>query len=187
MAYYTRKSARTKYLPKVDVLGGYEYTSREINLLSKSQKNSLRNMGTNGMSQMGEGLSSNLTNMLGGLVQQGQLTPQQAQQMGSLLQSFGGPISQTLAAAGNSIGQQIVDAFHTDTHNIFAGSVIVKQPVYMGGAIVAANKIADISEQMADNNLSLKNQSTLYNIDQAYRPWCRCGRSKSWLTATVIW
>ena len=65
--------------------------------------------------------------------------------MGSLLQSFGGPISQTLAAAGNSIGQQIVDAFHTDTHNIFAGSVIVKQPVYMGGAIVAANKIADIS------------------------------------------
>lgn len=168
MAYYTRKSARTKYLPKVDVLGGYEYTSREINLLSKSQKNSLRNMGTNGMSQMGEGLSSNLTNMLGGLVQQGQLTPQQAQQMGSLLQSFGGPISQTLAAAGNSIGQQIVDAFHTDTHNIFAGSVIVKQPVYMGGAIVAANKIADISEQMADNNLSLKNQSTLYNIDQAY-------------------
>lgn len=31
-----------------------------------------------------------------------------------------------------------------------------------------ANKIADISEQMADNNLSLKNQSTLYNIDQAY-------------------
>lgn len=72
MAYYTRKSARTKYLPKVDVLGGYEYTSREINLLSESQKNSLRNMGTNGMSQMGEGLSSNLTNMLGGLVQQGQ-------------------------------------------------------------------------------------------------------------------
>ena len=30
VAYNLRKSARTKYLPKVDAMGGYEWFSREI-------------------------------------------------------------------------------------------------------------------------------------------------------------
>lgn len=38
----------------------------------------------------------------------------------------------------------------------------------MGGAITAANRMADIAEEMADETISLKKQSTLYNIDQAY-------------------
>lgn len=169
LAYYNRKSARTQYLPKVDVLGGYQYTSREISLLSKSQKNALSNLGTTGTSAIGQSMTSNISGIITGMVQQGQLTAEQAQLLGGLLQQFGnGPLSQSLASLGNSIGKQVVDAFHTDTHNIFAGTVLLRQPIYMGGAIVAANKIADISETMADNTLNVKNQSTLYNIDQAY-------------------
>ena len=38
----------------------------------------------------------------------------------------------------------------------------------MGGAIIAANNIADISERMAANNLSRHTQATLYDIDNAY-------------------
>jgi hypothetical protein len=38
----------------------------------------------------------------------------------------------------------------------------------MGGALVAANKIADINEEMAANSLEMKRRNTLYNIDQAY-------------------
>ena len=30
---------------------------------------------------------------------------------------------------------------------------MVRQPIYMGGAIIAANKIADIGEQIAENDL----------------------------------
>jgi len=33
-----RKSARTKYLPHVSALGGYEWTSKEISLLNDDQK-----------------------------------------------------------------------------------------------------------------------------------------------------
>ena len=51
---------------------------------------------------------------------------------------------------------------------MFAGAVTVTQPVFMGGALVAANKIADINEQMAANSLEMKRQNTLYNIDQMY-------------------
>ena len=42
-----KKSARTKYLPHVNVVGGYMYTSREISLLSDDQKSALNNLGTN--------------------------------------------------------------------------------------------------------------------------------------------
>jgi outer membrane protein TolC len=51
---------------------------------------------------------------------------------------------------------------------MMAGAVTVTQPVFMGGAIVAANKMATINEQMAANSLEMKKQGTLYNIDQAY-------------------
>ena len=41
-----RKSARTKYLPHVSAVGTYEYTSREISLLSDEQKTEFSNLGT---------------------------------------------------------------------------------------------------------------------------------------------
>ena len=33
-----RKSARTKYLPHISAMGGYEWTSREISILNNDQK-----------------------------------------------------------------------------------------------------------------------------------------------------
>lgn len=46
MARDARKAARTKYLPHVDVLGGYEFTSREISILSDGQKGAIGQIGT---------------------------------------------------------------------------------------------------------------------------------------------
>lgn len=169
MAENTRKSARTQYLPKVDAVVGYEYFSREINLLSKSQKNALNNIGTTSVQQVGGDLSNGISNQLTSMVQQGTLTAAQAQQIGGLITQFSnGPIAQYAAGLGNAIGKKIVDALHTDTHNMFGGSIFVRQPLYMGGAIAATNRMADITSDMADDNISLKNQLTLYNIDQTY-------------------
>lgn len=169
MAEYARKSARTQYLPKVDAMAGYSYFSREISLLSKGQKNALSNIGTTGVSQLNSDLSADIGNLLTNMVKQGLITPQQAQQVGGLMQQFAnGPVTQYVEGLGNTIGKKVVDAFRTDTHNIFAGSIFVRQPIFMGGAITAANRMADIATQMADDNITLKDQSTLFNIDQAY-------------------
>ena len=45
---------------------------------------------------------------------------------------------------------------------------MVTQPVFMGGAIVAMNKLAAEGEKFAANSAEVNMQSTLYNIDQAY-------------------
>lgn len=169
MTENNRKSARTQYLPKVDAVAGYSYFSREINLLSKDQKNALSNIGTTGVQDAGNVLTNGINDQLTSMVQQGTLTAAQAQQLGGFLGQFAnGPVSQYAAQLGNTIGKKVVDAFHTDTHNIFGGSIFLRQPIYMGGAVTAANRMADITNEMADDNITLKSQSTLYNIDQAY-------------------
>ncbi len=168
MTANARRSARTQYLPKVDIVAGYEYFNREINLLSDTQKSALGNIGTTSVQQLNGNLGTAITNSLTNMVQQGTLTMQQAQQMSGLMQELGTPLSQYAAAMGNTIGEKVVDALHTDTHSLFGGSVFLRQPLYMGGAIVAANKIADIADRMADDRITLQIQSTIYNIDQAY-------------------
>lgn len=131
MAKQLRKAARTKYLPHLDAIGGYTYTSREISILNNEQKNALTGIGTN----------------LGGLL--GIDNPQ-------------------VTGALNQIGEKVKSAFRTDTRNMYVVSAMVTQPVYMGGAIVAANKIADISETMAANKEEAASQNTLHSIDKTY-------------------
>ena len=159
-----RKSARTKYLPHISALGGYEWTSREISLLSDEQKETLSHLGTGVSTNIGNQLNQTMAQMpqgvwsvLGALG----ITPE------SLQQQFT-PALNNLAGLGNGIGQKVVDAFHTDTRNMFAGSIMLTQPVFMGGAIVAMNKLADINEEMMANSAETRRQQTLYNIDQAY-------------------
>ncbi len=169
VASNVRKAARTKNLPRVSAMGGYTWMSREISLLSSTQQNVLSNMGTLAGQQLGSAMQTSLSGAITDMVQQGMLSPEQAQQISAVVgQASQGQMAQSLQQAGNSIGQKIVDAFHTDTHNIFGGAVMVNQPVYMGGAITAANRMADITEQMAANDLSLKTQATLYDVDRAY-------------------
>lgn len=160
VALNTRKAAKTKYLPKVDLLGGYEWTSQEVSLLKDSQKDMLGNLGTTASTALGE----KATNILGTLAQQGMITPQQAQALGNFMGSQIAPLAQTI----NGFGQGITDAFRTDTRNIFAAAVMLRQPIYMGGAITAANRMAEINEQLSANSFNAANQNTLYTIDQTY-------------------
>ena len=156
-----RKSARTKYLPHVSALGGYEWMSKEISLLSDDQKKSLSNLGTTMATKVG----ANLPELLPFLPQDYMA---QLAQLGYTPEVIQQKLLPEAANALNAKGQQIVSLFRTDTRNVFAGAIMVTQPVFMGGAIVALNKMADIGEEMAANSAENVRQSTLYSIDQAY-------------------
>ncbi len=165
-----KRSARTKYLPHVSAIGTYQFTSEEISLLNDHQKQSLSNIGTTtaaGLQGMAGGLQSQL-GQLGQMLGQMGVPMEAFQQMaGQMQQQFGQTLTNT-AGLLNTEGQKIVDAFRTDTRNIFAGSILVTQPVFMGGAIVAMNKMADINEEMMQNSLEARRQTVIYATDQAY-------------------
>ena len=145
-----KKSARTKYLPHVNVVGGYMYTSREISLLSDDQKSALNNLGTNAAADITTKVSP------------------YASILPAALQTKLGADLKAAAGVADLFGQHVVDLFRSDTRNTLFGAVVVTQPVFMGGAIVAMNKMADISEQLTANSTDAKRQLTLYNIDQTY-------------------
>ena len=145
-----KKSARTKYLPHVSAVGGYIWNSEEVSILNEDQKNALSNLGSNAASDL-----------------QAKLGPY-ASILPAALQAKLGQDLTKLSGFLDNTGQHIVDAFRTDTRNAFGGAVIVTQPLFMGGAIVALNKMADIGEEMATNSAEARQQTTLYNIDQAY-------------------
>ena len=165
-----RKSARTKYLPHVSAVGSYEHTSQEISLLSDAQKLSLPQMGTEAVGNLQpqmQGLENSFAQMGNGFVQLG-LPPQAVQQMMGGLQTNMNGLMTGLQETLNAQGQQIVDALRTDTRNIWAGTVMFTQPVFMGGSIIAMNKMADITEKMASQSMDARRQNTLYQIDLAY-------------------
>lgn len=160
MAHYTTKAARTQYLPKLNVVGGYMFTSREISLLSKEQKTTLSNIGTALSGSIGEDISS----VIAAMTRDGVFTPSQAEHIGAVLGNMGANVG----GAINGVGQNVVNALHTDTRNMFMVSAVVTQPIYMGGAISAVNKMASISEQMVANDYEAKLQATLHGTDHAY-------------------
>lgn len=160
IAHNTRKAARTKYLPHIDILGGYEFMSKEISILNNEQKGALGNLGTTAAGQLGSTMSSVITEM----TSQGIITPQTAEAIGNIANKLTPGIQQ----GGNQIGTALRDAFKTDTRNTFMASIMLRQPIYMGGSIIAANKIAEINEQLTANDIQNRTQNTIYNIDNTY-------------------
>ena len=150
IAANVRKSARTKYLPHISALGGYEYTSKEVSILNDDQKEALNSLGSN--------LKNGIVSSVGPY----------AQILPAALQQRLGTDLTNLASFLDLGGQNIVNAFRTDTRNLWAGAILLTQPVFMGGAIVAMNKLADAGEELAANSAEAKRQATLYHIDQAY-------------------
>ena len=175
-AVNARKMARTKYLPHVDLAGGYMYSSREVSLLNDDQKYKLSNLGTLSMSKLNSigsnvaaAFNGGIEQKLTGLVQQGLMTPDEAQRAGNLIQTISSTMSATagstlapsIEGAVNHLGEKIVEAFRTNTHHIITASALLTQPIYMGGAITAGNKMADIAEHVAETSIEAREHDVL--------------------------
>ena len=160
LAKYSRKEAFTHYLPRVDAMGSYLRNEKEISLLNDDQKESLTNIGTTMGAAMGEKAATVLT----GLAQQ---NPQMAplfQQIGGVMQQLTPDMAQTL----NGVGAGLVDALRTDTRNVTAAALMLTQPIYMGGKIVAYNKITRYAEQIAEAQSNQKMQEMVVQVETAY-------------------
>ena len=160
MASYNVKSAKTKYLPHVDAMAGYELMSKEVSILNNSQKDALNHLGTNAVT----GVGARVTDIITTMVQDGTITPQMAQRLGQQM----GVLSSSLATMGDDLGSTIRQAFRTNTRNMFAGAVMLTQPLYMGGSIKALNRVAELKANMADDNYDMLQQKVLYEIDATY-------------------
>lgn len=162
-AHYQNKAAFTNYLPKFDVMGTYMRTQKEISLLSDDQKNTISNIGTATGSQLQQQFQQ-LQQIAAG-------NPALAEQLLPILkplQSIMPGMIEGVTDGLNGVGQGLVDAFRTDTRNMFAGTVSLTQPLYMGGKIIAYNKITKYAEQIAQLQHATGMEDIILSTDQAY-------------------
>lgn len=151
-AHYEKKAAFTNFLPKISAMGTYMRTEKEISLLSDDQKGAISNIGTAAQGSIQETFQ--------------QLAASNPA-LGQLLEPLA-PLIPGIGSALNGVGQGLVDALHTDTRNMYAGAVTLTQPIYMGGKIVAYNKITKYAEQLAESQHATGMQDLILSTDKAY-------------------
>lgn len=141
-AGYSRKAAFAAYLPGIDAGATYLYNQHKTSLLSEDAK--LPTMFFDPLTQ------SYQYDVLLGLDGKPVINP-----------ANGEPIPLTVAVIPK-------DALTFDTRNIFAGTVTLTQPIFMGGQIKALNDIARFAEEALVATRNNVSQDVICSVDEAY-------------------
>jgi len=142
-AHYEKKEAFAAYLPSIDFAGGYTYNQKDISIFSSDQL-----LPTKTFDPATQKYEFNIA--------KNPLT--------------GEPIKDP--ATGQYVPQTVAlipkDAMTYDIHNVFFGAITLTQPIYMGGKIVAMNKIAKYAEDAAKELSNSEAENVIYAVDAAY-------------------
>lgn len=163
MAHYDKAIARANYFPDISATGTYMYNTLDLNLISDEQSEALRNAGNT--------IQGAIAGKVGTLQQAIQTNPALAMEymQSPMWQTFLGALSQTdISQAVNAIGCSIDDLLHPDLENLALGVISLKQPLFVGGKIIASNRIATLAEELAKNKYDTQYQQTIVDVDQAY-------------------
>ena len=137
-AGYQKKEAFAAYLPSIDFAGGYMYNQKNLSIFDSDQHLPI-------MSFDGKGYNFDLVT---------------------------GPDGLPVMVDGKPVPKQVAylpkDAMTYDIHNVFFGAVTLTQPVFMGGKIVAMNKITEYAKELAESMHDNAAEDVIYAVDAAY-------------------
>ncbi len=141
-AEYQNKEAFAAYLPGIDFAGGYMYNQRNISIFDSDQMLPVKDFDLATQSYQYKLVTNPLTH-----------------------EPVKGP-------DGQYIPQQVAlipkEAMEFDIHNTAFGAITLTQPIYMGGKIVAMNKITKFAEEAARKLHNAEAENVIYAVDGAY-------------------
>ena len=126
------------------------YSQKELSLLNADQKLAIGNIGQ----KPAQAISNAMTQLV--------------QQHPELMQYLAPLAGMDIAGPLNEVGDAIVEAFRTDTRNVFGAAITLTQPIFTGGKIIAYNKITKYAEQLAALQHDTSMRDVILSIDQAY-------------------
>jgi outer membrane protein len=151
-----RKAARTQYLPNFSANGGYVYNQKNISLLGADQYLPVYATNSDGSLNFASSVNNTWT------VVNGTAVPLDAS--GNAFN----PTKNPEKILWKNYAYIPKDAFEFDTHNVWAGSILMTQPLFMGGKIRELNRIAESSKHIAEAQYEGQTSETIYNTDAAY-------------------
>lgn len=149
-----RKAALSQFFPRLTANGIYNWNQSGLHLLSDEQEARINSMG----SSVHEHLASSIMDVTSQL-------PIGQEIIQDLLDCLGN--GQTVANL-NSIGHDITQALDIDMRNVYAGSVNINQPVYMGGKLRALYKSASMLSQLSQLQYDQQEEQLMVAVDEAY-------------------
>lgn len=141
-AHYQNKEAFAAYLPALDFNGGYVYNQKDLSIFSSDQYLPIKTFDP----AKGSYEFSLVTNPETGM-------------------PIKGPDGQYIP---KDVAYLPKEAMTYDIHNVFFGAVTLTQPVFMGGKIVAMNKITRYAEHLAEQLNNSEAENVVYAVDAAY-------------------
>lgn len=151
-----RKAARTQYLPNISANGGYMHNQKNISLLGADQYLPVYATNANGSMNFAQSVNNSWTVINGSPVP---------------LDASGTPFDPTKnpeKIIWKNLAYIPKDAFEFDTHNVWAGSIMMTQPLFMGGKIRELNRIAESSKHLAEAQYEGQTSETIANTDADY-------------------
>ncbi len=138
-AGFQKKEAFAAYLPAIDFAGGYVYNQKNLSIFDSDQHLPVQVFD-------GKGYQFDLVTGPDGVPVKG--------------------------PDGSYIPKEVAylpkDAMTYNIHNVFFGAVTLTQPIYMGGKIVAMNKLTDYAKQLAESMHDNGAEDIIYAVDAAY-------------------
>ncbi len=136
------REAFAAYLPAIDFSGGYMYNQRELSIFDSDQL-----LPTKSFDPATQSYQFNLVTdpMTGEFVK--------------------GPDGQYIPSTVALIPKE---SMTYDIHNVFFGAITLTQPVFMGGKIVAMNKITKAAQNVAREMHVAEAENVIYAVDAAY-------------------
>lgn len=141
-AEYQNKQAFAAYLPSLDFNGGYVYNQKELSLFDSDQLLPTKTFDLETQSYQYNLVKNPVTG-----------------------EPIKGPDGQYVPSTVALIPKE---AMTFDIHNVFFGAVTLTQPIYMGGKIVAMNKITKAAETAAREMHNSEAENVIYAVDAAY-------------------
>ena len=142
MAGYQKKEALAAYLPALDFTGGYMYNQKEISIFDKDQL-----LPTKTFDPATQSYQFNLVK-----------NPATGE-------PIKGPDGQYIPETVALIPKE---AMTYNIHNVFFGAITLTQPIFMGGKIVAMNRITHYAEELAQAMHNSEAENVIYAVDAAY-------------------
>lgn len=141
-AGYQKKEAFAAYLPAIDFTGGYTYNQKKISVIDSDQLLPVKSFDLKSQSYQFDIVTNPMTG-----------------------QPIKGPDGQYVPS---SVALLPKEALTYDIHNVFFGAVTLTQPVFMGGKIVAMNRITKYAEELARAMHDNEAEDIIYAVDGAY-------------------
>lgn len=140
-AGYQKDEAFAAYLPAIDFAGGYTYNQRKLSIFDSDQL-----LPTKSFDPATGKYEFNLV---------------KNPMTGEPVVVDGQPVPSTVALIPK-------EAMTYDIHNVFFGAITLTQPIYMGGKIVAMNRITRDAELLAKSMHENEVENVIYAVDAAY-------------------